>query len=236
MTSATITEVQLSPELKGAIAVPTGKGPWPAVVMVHEAFGIDQNMRAQLQRLADAGYVVIMPDLYSRGGARKCLTATFRALASGQGQAFDDIEIAKAHVQKRSDVTGKVGVIGFCMGGGFALLLANQGYDAANANYGMLPKNIEQALAGACPIVGNYGGKDSQLKGAKAKLDVTLTGLGVIHDIKEYQNSGHGFMNPTQGGGPVFGPLLRITGAKPNPEDAQDAWRRIESFFAEHLG
>jgi carboxymethylenebutenolidase len=78
------------------VAVPNGQGPWPAVVMVHEAFGIDENMRAQLLRLASAGYVVIMPDLYSRGGARKCLTATFRALASGQGQAFEDIETAKS--------------------------------------------------------------------------------------------------------------------------------------------
>jgi len=236
MTSATITQVQLSAELSSQVAVPSGVGPWPAVVMVHEAFGIDENMRAQLLRLASAGYVVIMPDLYSRGGARKCLTATFRALASGQGQAFEDIQTAKAYVQERADVTGKVGVIGFCMGGGFALLVANQGYDAATANYGMLPKDMEQALAGACAILGNYGGKDSQLKGAKTKLDSTLTKLGVIHDIKEYPNSGHGFMNPEQGGGPIFGPLLRITGAKPNPDDAKDAWRRIEGFFAEHLG
>lgn len=231
-----ITQVQITPKLTGALAVPEGEGPWPAVVMVHEVFGIDDNMRAQMTRLASAGYVVLMPDLYSRGGARKCLTATFKALSTGTGQAFEDIEQAKQLVTSRPDTTDKVGVIGFCMGGGFALLLANDGYDAANANYGMLPSNMDEALAGACPILGNYGGKDKQLKDAKVRLDSSLTKLGVEHDIKVYPEAGHAFMNPKQGGGPVFGTLLRISGAKPNPEAAVDAWQRIEGFFAKHLG
>jgi carboxymethylenebutenolidase len=64
----------------------------------------------------------------------------------------------------------------------------------------------------------------------------SLTKLGVEHDIKIYPEAGHAFMNPKQGGGPVFGTLLRITGAKPNPEAAVDAWQRIEGFFAKHLG
>jgi len=238
MSSALLTEVQITPELKGLLAQPQGQGsgPWPAVVMVHEVFGIDANMRAQITRLAEAGYVVLMPDLYSRGGMRKCLTSTFKALAVGKGQAFDDVEAAKTLLKTRTDVTDKIGVIGFCMGGGFALLLANKGYDAANANYGMLPKDLDEALSGACPILGNYGGKDSQLKDAKLKLDSTLTKLNVPHDIKVYPDSGHAFMNPKQGGGPIMGTLLRISGAKPNPADAKDAWQRIEKFFGEHLG
>ncbi|MFM6966069.1 MAG: dienelactone hydrolase family protein [Rhodoluna sp.] len=231
----TLSTIQITPELSGLLAVPQGEGPWPAVVMVHEVFGIDENMRAQITRLSQAGYVVLMPDLYSRGGARKCLTATFKALAAGKGQAFDDIEKAKTLLMARPEVTDKVGVIGFCMGGGFALLLANRGYDAANANYGMLPKDLDEALSGACPILGNYGGKDGQLKDAKDKLDATLTKLEVAHDIKMYPNSGHAFMNPKQGGGAIFGSLLRVTGAKPNPVDAADAWERIETFFREHL-
>jgi carboxymethylenebutenolidase len=231
----TATEVHISPDLKGLLVLPEGTGPWPQVIMVHEVFGIDENMRAQAERLAQAGYAVLMPDLYSRGGTRKCLTATFKALAAGKGQAFDDLETSKAWLAKREDVTDKVGVIGFCMGGGFALLLSTRGYDAANSNYGMLPSNMDEVLAGACPILGNYGGKDGQLKDAKKKLDESLTKLGVVHDIKVYENSGHAFMNPKQGGGAVFGTLLKITGAKPNPVDAVDAWQRIEGFFAEHL-
>jgi carboxymethylenebutenolidase len=66
-------------------------------------------------------------------------------------------------------------------------------------------------------------------------MDASLTKLDVVHDIKMYPDSGHAFMNPKQGGGPVFGSLLRVTGAKPNPVDAADAWSRIEEFIEEHL-
>jgi len=102
-------------------------------------------------------------------------------------------------------------------------------------NYGMMPKNVDAALEGACPIVGSFGGKDGQLSGATATLQKVLTSKGIEHDIKEYAEAGHAFMNPHQAGGPVFGTLLRISGAKPNPEAASDAWNRIEAFFGEHL-
>lgn len=230
-----LTEIQINSELKGVIGVPDGTGPWPAVVMVHEVFGIDEAMRAQITKLTQAGYVVLMPDLFSRGGARKCLTATFKALTKGEGQAFIDVEEAKRTLLERTDTTDKVGVIGFCMGGGFALLLASRGYDASAVNYGMLPRNLDAVLEGACPIIGSFGAKDRQLTGATAKLTKALTNKSIEHDIKEYPEAGHAFMNPHQAGGPVFGTLLRITGAKPNPEAASDAWGRIEKFFAKHL-
>lgn len=233
--SVALREIQITPELKGMVAEPSGAGPWPGVVMVHEVFGIDDAMRAQMMRLAQAGYVVVMPDLFSRGGARKCLTATFKALTSGTGQAFEDVEAAKATLLARPDTTGKVGIIGFCMGGGFALLLASRGYDASAVNYGMMPTNLDSVLAGACPIVASFGGKDKQLVGAAAKLERALTARNIENDVKEYPGVGHAFMNPHQAGGPVFGTLLRISGAKPDPTAAADAWERIERFFADHL-
>lgn len=240
MTSSTIElqDLQITPELRGVIATPPasfGPGPFPAVVMVHEVFGIDAAMRAQISRLASAGYVVLMPDLFSRGGARKCLTTTFKALTKGEGQAFVDVESAKANLLARTDTTDKVGVIGFCMGGGFALLLASRGFDASAVNYGMLPKDLEAALEGACPIIGSFGAKDSQLKNATTKLELALSKKNITHDVKEYPEAGHAFMNPHQAGGPVFGTLLRISGAKPDPEAAADAWSRIEKFFGAHL-
>jgi len=224
------------PELNGVLAVPQGKGPFPAVVMVHEVFGVDNVMRLQIERLSSAGYIVLMPNLFSRGGVRKCLTATFRALTSGQGQAFEDIEAAKQMLLARPDCNGKVGVIGFCMGGGFALMLANRGYDASSINYGQFPADLDAALAGACPIIGSFGGNDSSLKGAAAKLEAATTKAGVIHEIKEYPGAGHAFMNATQAGPKLLQPVMRrVIGAKPDPVAAADAWARIEAFFGEHL-
>jgi carboxymethylenebutenolidase len=76
------------------------------------------------------------------------------------------------------------------------------------------PKDIDAVLSGACPIIGSFGAKDSQLKGAALRLEAGLTERGIAHDVKEYPNSGHAFMNPRQAGGPFFGTLLRISGAK----------------------
>ncbi|HAM27835.1 MAG TPA: carboxymethylenebutenolidase [Microbacteriaceae bacterium] len=225
-----------SPGLTGVLAVPAGTGPWPGVVIVHEAFGVNGVMRRQAQRMADAGYLALMPDLFTNGGARKCLSETFRALTAGEGKAFADIESARQALIARDDCTGEVGVLGFCMGGGFALAAAAKGFGAASANYGRLPKDIDAALSGACPIVGSYGAKDASLKGAARRLDESLARLGIVHDVKEYPEAGHAFLNDEESGPPILRfALKRIIGAGPNADAAVDAWRRIDAFFAEHL-
>jgi carboxymethylenebutenolidase len=223
--------------LTGVLAVPEGPGPWPGVVLVHEAYGLNDVMRRQVVRMAEAGYVALMPDLFTQGGPRKCLGATFRALRSGQGRAFVDIESARSLLASRPDSTGQIGVLGFCMGGGFALAAAShRGFDAASANYGMLPRDLDDALEHACPIVGSYGGRDRSLTGAAAKLETVLTAHGIPHDVKEYPDAGHAFLNDADSGPAVARFLTkRIMGAGPNPEAAADAWQRIEAFFAEHL-
>ena len=223
-------------ELRGVLAVPSGKGPFPAVVMVHEVFGIDESMRTQITRMASAGYLVLMPDLYSRGGMRKCLKATFRALVDGTGQAYRDVEAAKQLLLSRPDCTGKVGVVGFCMGGGFALQLVSKGYDAAAVNYGQPAKDLDAQLVGSCPIVASFGGKDLSLKGAGPKLEAALSQAGIPHDVKVYPEASHAFMNLTQAGPKALRPLMNtVVGFKPRPVEAADAWSRIEAFFGEHL-
>ncbi len=224
-----------SEHLAGVLATPVGPGPWPGVVMVHEAFGINDILRRQATRLAAAGFLVLAPNLFSEGGARKCLGSTFRSLLTGKGRAFADIESARSALLKRADCSGRVGVIGFCMGGGFALLLATHGYDAASVNYGRLPRDLD-SLAGACPVIGSYGGKDLSLRGAAAKLHGALSRLGVSHDVKEYPDAGHAFLNDEPSGPPALRPVLhRVLGAGPDPEASADAWARIERFFSEHL-
>jgi carboxymethylenebutenolidase len=224
-----------SPALRGYLAAPEGEGPFPAVLMIHEMFGLNDIIVRHADRMAAAGYLTLAVDLFSDGGARRCLVATMRALASGEGRAFTDLATARDWLKEAGRATGKIGVIGFCMGGSFALLLANDRFDAAAVNYGRRPKDPEEALAGACPIVANFGGKDRSLPGEAAKLVTVLDRLGVENDVKEFPHAGHSFLNDVEAGPRPLRPLFRVMGIKPDPESAPEAWQRIEDHFAEHL-
>jgi carboxymethylenebutenolidase len=234
-----MTQVPVSPSaaaLNAYVAVPpVGAGPWPGVVVLHEAFGLTDDTRQQADRLASAGYLAVAPDLFSDGGALRCLKSTFAAMSSGQGKAVDDITAVRTWLADREDCTGKVGVIGFCMGGGFALLLANRGFDASAPNYGLIPKDPREALEGACPIVASFGRRDRGLPGAAAQLDDVLTELGVEHDVKEYPDAGHSFMNRHNAGVPLSF-VERVAGFDYHHASTEDAWTRIQRFFALHLG
>lgn len=224
-----------SPGLRGVLGVPDGEGPWPGLVVVHEAFGIDDVMRRQVQRLAQAGYLALMPDLFTAGGTRRCLVATLKALSSGEGRAFADLESARQELLNHQDCTGRLGVIGFCMGGGFALIAAARGFDVSSVNYGVLPKDLDAVLDRACPIVASYGGKDRALRSAPATLEAAATRHDLPHDIRQYPRAGHSFLNDAPVGPRLLRPMMKVMGTGPEPESARDAWARIEAFFATHL-
>jgi carboxymethylenebutenolidase len=238
MPSTQIPGAASAPVLNAHLAVPAvpadGTGRWPGVVVIHEAYGLTADVRMQTDRLASAGYLSVAPDLFSAGGARRCLKSTFAALSAGRGAAFEDIEATRQWLLGRPDCTGRVGVIGFCMGGGFALVAATRGFDVSAPNYGVLPKDPLEALRGACPVVGSYGARDRGLKGAAATLESTLTTLGVEHDVVEYPDAGHSFLNRHNLGPFVY--LERVAGLSWHEPSAEDAWRRILRFFDTHLG
>jgi carboxymethylenebutenolidase len=225
-----------STPLGGYLATPLGAGPWPGVVMIHEIFGIDDVMRGMADRLAAAGYLTLAVDLFSAGGARRCLVSTMRAMLKGRGRAFADIEAARRWLLATPECTGKVGVVGFCMGGGFALLTATTGFDVAAVNYAHLPSNLDDAVHDACPIVASYGGRDRSLKGAATKLESALSRAEVMHDVKEYPTAGHAFLNETDVGPRLLHPLFRVAGIRHDPAASTDAWERIQGYLTKNLG
>jgi carboxymethylenebutenolidase len=223
-------------ELPAYRALPDGEGPWPGVVVVHEIFGLDDQIRRHADRIAAMGYVVIVPDLLARGRKVVCLARTMTALRAGRGQAFADLDAARGALLADPSCDGRVGVVGFCMGGGFALVLAGQpGWTAVAANYGALPRDLA-ALDGACPVVASYGGRDRYLRDAAATLETALTERGVVNDVKEYPGAGHAFLNPTDVAPWYLAPMTRLLlRAGPDPVAAEDTWRRIEEFLGRHL-
>jgi carboxymethylenebutenolidase len=218
----------------GYLATPADHGTaWPGVVVIHEVFGLNDDIRRKADEFAAHGYLAIAPDLYQGKSWPGCVRKAFTQLRAGSGQAFDVLDATRAVLAGRPDCTGNVGVIGFCLGGGFALLCAPRpGFAVASVNYGDVPADAEKALAGSCPIVGSFGARDVGGTKAPERLQRALVALEVKHDVHVYPESGHRFMSRASGFGGVLAKMMRMDY---NARDAADSWRRIFAFFDTEL-
>ena len=204
-----------------------------AVIAIHDIFGLTDDIRRIASRLADAGYPAVVPDLYDNGSMKPlCVTKTLLAHETGKGLAFEQLEAVRQWllIEPELDVQ-QVGVMGFCMGGRFALLYGAQAPLAVVAPfYGMVPPKAED-LQGICPVVGGWGEKDMVMGKHGKLLNQHLDKLGVEHDVKSYPDAGHSYMNNHD----TF--IFRELGdysplrSKYNEAAAEDSWERVFAFF-----
>lgn len=224
-TSELVTENVKAGDYDAYLARPTQGENLPCVIVLHEVFGLNDNIRSIARRFANEGYVALAVDMFSKESNRTfCLMKTLvggllNSLKTSHMKGLDGaVSFLQAHPQVNSE---QVGIIGFCMGGGYALAFAihSQKVKASSVFYGANPRPLGAAIE-ACPIVGSYPDKDFTT-GAGRKLDVLLTEHNRPHDIKIYPNTSHSFFNDQ---------------AKPyNPAAAADSWQRTLDFFRTHL-
>ena len=213
-------------EGSGYLAVPSGEGRKPAVIVVQEWWGVNDWVREQADRLAQQGYVALAVDLYRGRAATTPDEAHELMRALPEDRAMADLKGAFNYLAAREDVDpARIGVVGWCMGGGYSLALATAEPKLAAAvmNYGRLVTDPATIAKIRAPILGNFGAADRGIPVDDVRtFDEALKAAGKESDIKVYDGAGHAFMNPNNKEGY-------------HAAAAADAQGRIDDFFAKKL-
>jgi len=212
--------------VSGYLALPDGAGKHPAIIVIHEWWGLNDWVKEQAQKYAAQGYVALAVDLYRGKVATNPDEAHILMRGLPDDRGMRDLEAAFAYLSSRPDVNAvKIGSIGWCMGGSWSLKLAvdQPKLAACVVNYGWLPSEPALVAKIKAPIQGNFGADDQGIppKDVKA-FEATMKADGKFTDIKIYDGAGHAFQNPNNKEGY-------------RPEATADANQRITAFFQKYL-
>jgi len=212
--------------VNGMLYSPTGKGPFPALIVIHEWWGLNDWVKEQASKFADEGYVALAVDLYRGKVADTSDMAHELSRGLPEDRAKRDLQAAFDYLAAQPNVKkNRIGSVGWCMGGGYSLdtALLEPGLAAMVINYGHLATDPEELKKINAPILGNFGGQDRGITPDDVKkFQQALEQLGKKADIKIYPDAGHAFENPNNKQG------YRV-------DDAGDAWKRTVDFLAATL-
>jgi carboxymethylenebutenolidase len=198
------------------------------VIVIHENRGLVDHIKDVARRFAKDGFAALAVDLMSRiGGSDQFKTPeeAIEAIKKITGNiVVEDLTSAVAYLKKQSFVSGRVGVVGYCWGGGNSLNFATKCKDlsAAVVYYGRNPDPLDQVQSVPCPLMGNYGADDPNIMPGVEPLKAALQKFGKTADIKVYPGAKHAFNNNTNAD-------------RYHPEAAKDAWARTTNFFKKSL-
>jgi carboxymethylenebutenolidase len=213
-------------KVQGMLYTPSGKGPFPAIIVIHEWWGLNDWVKEQASKLAEQGYVALAVDLYRGKVATSPEEAHEVMRGVPEDRAKQDLDAAFTYLKSQNNVTGdRIGAIGWCMGGGYSLDVALQEPTLAAdvINYGHLAVDQSSLKKINAPILGIFGGKDRGIPVEDVKnFQQTMQQLGKKIDIVIYPDAGHAFENPNNKEGY-------------RAQDAQDAWKHITEFLQANL-
>ncbi|HYG99827.1 MAG TPA: dienelactone hydrolase family protein [Terriglobales bacterium] len=212
--------------VNGLLYAPQGKGPHPALIVIHEWWGLDNWIKEQASKLADQGYVTLAVDLYRGKTASTRDEAHELSRGLPEDRAKRDLHAAFAYLKSRKDVDPKrIGSIGWCMGGGHSLSLAlmEPTLAASVIKYGHLATDEDQLKKVNAAVLGVFGGQDRGIPVEDVKrFEQQMKQLGKKVEVVIYPQAGHAFENPNN-----------KTGYR--PQDAEDAWKKTIEFLDANL-
>jgi carboxymethylenebutenolidase len=214
-----------SEQVVAYIARPRGEGPFPAVVAIHEWWGLNDQIRDTADQLAREGYWTMALDLYRGKVTDNPEQAHELMRGLPEDRALRDLRAAVDYLRKRPEVNpARIGSVGWCMGGGFSVKLAVAVPElaACAVYYGSLPTEPESLKSIQAPVIGFFGDQDEGIPDeAVLGFEKAMRELGKSAEMHIYREAGHAFANPE--------------GKSYNQLAADDSWNKLRVFFGRHL-